>query len=186
MTKELSDPPQKSPGQDFLQRWSERKREAAQAESLPIDLTDPAEPPPPEPPGDEDMPPVESLTAESDYSPFLSPRVSAYLQRQALRKLFGIPSFNLRDGLDDYDDDFTTFAALGDVITADIRHRLEREAEALAEAQTEKTNNKGSVESDAEARLDDATTEASKDRQGDPDSTDLAVDPDDFETEDIA
>lgn len=185
MTKELSDQPQKPSEQDFIQRWSERKLEAAKEDSLPVELTDTAEPGPPEPPGDDDMPPIESLTEESDYSAFLSPRVSAYLQRQALRKLFGIPSFNLRDGLDDYDDDFTSFAALGDVITADIRHRLEREAEALAKAQAESSTEE-QLASDAETPLDnDATTDSPSEEHGDPDSTELTTDPDDSDIEEI-
>ncbi len=116
----------------FLQRWSRRKSEpGARAAPATAPL---ASVPEAEPPGDADMVPVESLTEESDYAPFLSPRVSAELQRLALRKLFSAPSFNRRDGLDDYDDDFTSFAKLGDVITADVRHRLELAAQRLAAA----------------------------------------------------
>ncbi|MCZ6732230.1 MAG: hypothetical protein O7B27_06725, partial [Gammaproteobacteria bacterium] len=35
----------------------------------------------------------------------------------------------IRDGLDDYDEDFTVFEPLGDTITADMRHQMEREKE---------------------------------------------------------
>ncbi len=38
-------------------------------------------------------------------------------------------AFNIRDGLDDYDEDFTFFEPLGDTITADMRHQMEREKE---------------------------------------------------------
>ena len=55
---------------------------------------------------DADMPPIESLGEHSDYSGFMSPRVSEELRRAALRKLFHLSRFNIRDGLDDYDDDF--------------------------------------------------------------------------------
>ena len=77
---------------------------------------------------DEDMPPLKTLTEESDYTGFLSPKVSDELRKLALRKLFHGSKFNICDGLDDYDEDFTKFAKLGDVITAEMRHRAELEA----------------------------------------------------------
>ena len=83
---------------------------------------------------DEDMPPLDSLGEDSDYSGFLSPGVSEGLRRRALRKLFSSAVFNVPDGLDDYDDDFTTFAALGDIVTSDMKHQAEMEAERAKQA----------------------------------------------------
>jgi hypothetical protein len=124
---------------DFLSRWSRRKTEAeknppqtacngeapmtgnlsaAERDQLPCDA---------------DMPPIESLNEDSDYSAFLSPRVSEELRRQALRKLFRSPAFNVCDGLDDYADDFTSFAKLGDLVTSDMRHQMTRLADVLAD-----------------------------------------------------
>ena len=37
--------------------------------------------------------------------------------------------FHIPDGLDDYGDDFTSFAALGDIVTSDMWHQAEVEAE---------------------------------------------------------
>ncbi len=85
---------------------------------------------------DEDMAPLESLDENSDYSGFLSSGVSEELRRRALRKLFSSAVFNIPDGLDDYDDDFTSFAALGDIVTADMRHQAEMEAERARQART--------------------------------------------------
>jgi hypothetical protein len=48
-----------------------------------------------------------------------------------LRKLFSSPKFNVFDGLDTYRDDFTSFPPLGDIVTADMRHHLERLAKEL-------------------------------------------------------
>jgi hypothetical protein len=79
-------------------------------------------------PTDADMPDIDSLTEDSDYSGFLSPRVSESLRRMALRKLFHSPGFNIMDGMDDYDEDFTTFEALGEIVTADMKHQVEMEA----------------------------------------------------------
>ncbi len=75
---------------------------------------------------DADMPPLESLSGESDVSGFLAKGISEGLRRAALRKLFHSPKFNVCDGLDDYCDDFTNFAPLGSTITADMRHQVER------------------------------------------------------------
>ena len=85
--------------------------------------------PPERHPTDADMPPIESLNKSSDYSGFMSPKVSEELRRLALRKLFQLPVFNIRDGLDDYDEDFRSFEVLKDVITADMRHQMERTVE---------------------------------------------------------
>jgi len=82
---------------------------------------------------DADMPPIDSLHQDSDYAAFLSPKVSEKLRRMALRKLFQLPQFNFPDGLDDYAEDYTNFAPLGDIITADMRHRMGRELEARKE-----------------------------------------------------
>ena len=84
---------------------------------------------------DADMPPLDSLDENSDYSGFLSSGVSEALRRRALRKLFSSAVFNIPDGLDDYDDDFTSFAALGDIVTSDMKHQAEVEAERAKQAQ---------------------------------------------------
>ena len=85
---------------------------------------------------DEDMPPLDGLDENSDYSGFLSPGVSEALRRRALRKLFSSAVFNIPDGLDDYDDDFTSFAALGDIVTSDMKHQAEVEAERARQARS--------------------------------------------------
>jgi hypothetical protein len=116
---------------DFLRRWSRRKQQAldesqqaegkdsqALIEKTEIQL-----------PTDADMPPIESLTEDSDYSGFLSPKVSEALRKQAMRKLFHSPAFNICDGLDDYDGDYTKFAKLGNIVTADMKHQIEMEAQ---------------------------------------------------------
>jgi len=123
----------------FLSRWSRLKQQPE-----PLDEVEPAatsseqagadgEPATEAPLTDADMPPLESLTESSDFSGFLSPEVSEELRRLALRKLFRSAVFNVRDGLDDYDDDFTSFAKLGDLITSDMRHQIEQAAKQLAE-----------------------------------------------------
>ena len=53
------------------------------------------------------LPPIESLTPQSDFTPFMRPDVDPALKRAALRKLFTDPHFNVMDGLDVYIDDYS-------------------------------------------------------------------------------
>lgn len=126
---------------DFLARWSRRKLEGRDSAAEPgadpantsVAASDPAAPSQPEHQvrelTDADMPPLETLDAESDYAPFMSPGVSDGLRRMALRKLFNQPDFNVTDGLNDYDDDYTQFASLGGVVTHEMKRMLLRELE---------------------------------------------------------
>ena len=131
----------------FLSRWSRRKsldelsrqeEDDLLAKSLPaepdtlIETPAPSTAAEPEPVlTDADMPPLETLHAESDFSLFMSSGVSDALRNQALKKMFAAPVFNIRDGLDEYDDDFTSFEKLGDIITCDMKHQVEMEARKL-------------------------------------------------------
>jgi hypothetical protein len=82
---------------------------------------------------DADMPDIDSLRFDSVFSDFMSPGVSEKLRKLALRKLFHNEVFNFRDGLDEYDDDFTQFEKLGDIVTSDMHHQMEMEARRRAE-----------------------------------------------------
>ncbi len=133
----------------FLTRWSRRKRAipdgpvddrtsppASSSEAGTLADTSPRDPPQL---SDEDMPPVESLDEHSDYSAFLSSKVSEEVRQAALRKLFQLPEFNVKDGLDDYDEDYTTFTELGDLVPHDMKRMFEREQKRImaADAQPE-------------------------------------------------
>ena len=147
-------PSSDQPGQNaelqepFLRRWSKRKLnsdkspdgESENAVETPVStgaqLTQTTHAEPVEEPQqtqleltDDDMPPVETLDEHSDFSMFLSPKVSETLRRQALRKLFHFQKFNITDGLNDYDEDYTDFETLGDIIPHDMKRMLQREAE---------------------------------------------------------
>lgn len=120
---------------------------------------------------DADMPSLESLNSDSDYSAFLSSKVSEELRRLALRKLFASSKFNLRDGLDDYDEDFRDFKALGDLLTCDMRHRVER---ALEESQERRDGNLQAEQArqTTENRLESDSTDDAKDSKNIDDHTD--------------
>jgi Protein of unknown function (DUF3306) len=141
-----------SPGPDagapgFLARWSARKRAGVSSEEVapPDDTREtPVEGAGAHPSAtggaqkaltDQDMPDLESLNEESDYSGFLSPGVSDGLQRLALRKLFGAAKFQLRDGLDDYDTDYNLLQPLRRVLAGvtqdELAQQLQRATEKL-------------------------------------------------------
>lgn len=97
--------------ENFLSRWSRRKLAArdlpgtVEDEPVEAQVPQPAQAEPPSEPIP--LPPVESLTPESDFTPFMQASVDPGLKRQALKKLFGDPRFNAMDGLDVYIDDYT-------------------------------------------------------------------------------
>jgi hypothetical protein len=106
----------------FLRRWSRRKAEArSPAAGTPENAGDPAERAPaspgqpPEPGSAEpapidpkDLPDIESLDANSDFTVFMRPGVPLELRNQALRKLWrSDPMLANLDGLLEYGEDYT-------------------------------------------------------------------------------
>lgn len=102
----------------FLSRWSRRKRDTVQSTPEP---TQPARPESPEAPPPE-LPPIDGLTHDSDFSGFMHKSVDDKLRRAALRKLFSDPSFNIADGLDEYNEDFTLLETLAEGAAAGLEH----------------------------------------------------------------
>lgn len=107
----------------FLSRWSRLKKASAKAspgsDVAPGAQARPAAPAavpgstrPAHAPADPEreaapLPPVESLTPESDFSPFMRAKVEESVKRRALKTLFQDPRFNVMDGLDVYIDDYS-------------------------------------------------------------------------------
>ena len=101
----------------FLSRWSRRKSQARASATQaapppvapvpPIAATDAAPGAAPGPAGPKPLPPVESLTPESDFSPFMAPEVDGDLRTKALKTLFADPRFNTMDMMDVYVDDYS-------------------------------------------------------------------------------
>ena len=130
-------------GENFLDRWSRRKQADCKGETVadagpapatvgtpPREAAPTVDKDPRQDLTDADMPPIDSLDSDSDFSIFMSPKVSEQLRTQALRKLFHLPAFNVTDGLNDYDEDYTRFAGLGNVVTQEMQRMLKRELEA--------------------------------------------------------
>jgi hypothetical protein len=103
-----------------LKRWSQRKRAAARTEpvepllppasdlpSAAVAAISSATAAPVTIPEATPLPPVDSLTFDSDFSAFMQPKIDEETKRAALKKLFSDPSFNVMDGLDIYVGDYT-------------------------------------------------------------------------------
>jgi hypothetical protein len=112
-----------------LSRWSRRKsahragRESADAEK-PKSAAEQAPAPaknaqvPDDAPPPKDLPPLESLTLESDYARFLKPDVPGPLRKEALRKLWvSDPALARMDPLDLHNLDYT-FPKVSEVVTS--------------------------------------------------------------------
>lgn len=90
----------------FLSRWSRLKREeAAQAprekqEEVKGQGTEAVASPP-------ELPPIEKLTPQSDFTAFMGPNVQDALRRAALKRLFSDPHFNVPDLNEAYSGDWT-------------------------------------------------------------------------------
>jgi len=99
--------------ENFLSRWSRLKRASlagspeTTADAVPVPAGNPVPEPADEAAQPAPLPPVESLTPESDFAPFMRSDVDPGLRRDALKKLFADPQFNVMDGLDVYIDDYS-------------------------------------------------------------------------------
>ena len=124
---------------------------------------------------DADMPAIESLSEDSNFGQFMSSGVSDELRNLALRKMYKAPFFNIRDGLDEYDEDFTSFEKLGDIVTADMRHQMEIEARKKLEAEAKEI---------AEA-ASNADADAEDDKMSADDQQALSADAQDKDIEDL-
>lgn len=102
---------------NFLARWSRRKTEArakpaeapaaAPAVAAPVDAVPVPAGADATPAGPAPLPPVESLTPESDFAPFMKPEVDGETRSKALKALFADPHFNTMDMMDVYVDDYS-------------------------------------------------------------------------------
>jgi len=110
--------------EDFLRRWSRRKHEEKNQP--------PAKEEKPAPP----LPAVDKLTPESDFSPFMHPKVEDALRRVALKKLFSDPHFNTPDPFEPYSRDWN----VADPISDEMREGLEQ-WKALSRKPPEKEKN---------------------------------------------
>lgn len=118
---------------------------------------------------DEDMPPLDSLGPESDYSVFMARNVSSALRSRALKRLFAAPEFNRICLCAEYAEDYTNFTPLGGIVPHDMARQIavnaERAARKLAEAGKEALGRvAGATDADAPIDASDAEADAASNR----------------------
>jgi len=86
---------------------------------------------------DEPLPPLESLTADSDFRPFMRAGIDAATRNAALKRLFADPAFNVMDGLDVYIDDYGKTEPIPSAL---LRRLVEAQSPVLADAAAEPTH----------------------------------------------
>ena len=121
----------------FLSRWSRLKQEQAREKpALPLEerqAENKEQAPAP-------LPPVEQLTPESDFAPFMNPKVDGETRRTALKKLFADPHFNVPDPFEAYSEDYTVGEPIPIEMLKTLNHAkrlLFDEPEQAAQAATE-------------------------------------------------
>jgi hypothetical protein len=137
----------------FLDRWSRRKRgetstgapETETADAGPAAVAQPESQESPDT-GDPEvvanLPDLDSLTEDSDFTAFLQDGVPEVIRRKALRRLWRLnPIFANLDGLNDYDEDYSALGIVAENIKTIYKvgkgYLDEDEDEAEAEAEAE-------------------------------------------------
>nr|WP_299241137.1 DUF3306 domain-containing protein [uncultured Halomonas sp.] len=82
---------------------------------------------------DAELPDPDTLAPKGDFSAFLQHGVSPALKRRALRRMFTAENYNVRDGLDDYDHDFTKMRKLDSETSAQLRSWMRKLTEETEE-----------------------------------------------------
>lgn len=81
---------------------------------------------------DADMPALDSIGPDSDVRAFLGRNISPELRRQALRKLFHQPKFNVICLCAEYAENYNNFTPMGSIVPHDLKRQLALQAERLA------------------------------------------------------
>jgi hypothetical protein len=136
----------------FLDRWSRLKREQPKPEEKPAPVVAKEDRPAP-------LPPVEQLKPESDFTPFMDPKVDPGVRRDALKKLFADAHFKAIDPFEPYSVDLTGEDPIPEAMLKNLNH-----ARRLLFDEPEKTA-EAAVEAQAAA---EATAQASEETQATP------------------
>lgn len=132
---------------------------------------------------DHTLPEPETLPVGSDIKAYLSSGVSSGLRKRALRRLFAADHYGIRDGLDDYDDDYRqTLQPLAGEVAERLRNWTRRQPEddeAPAEQTAEASEASASVAEPTTARQGASDGEAAVASQGDDEKYEEFMDEED-------
>lgn len=124
----------------FLSRWSRLKQDQARQEPAPPAKTADAAPPV--------LPAVDQLTPQSDFTPFMHPKVGDALRRVALKKLFLDPHFSIPDPYEAYAGDWTG----GDPISEELLKTLNQARSVLFREEEEQKKKEAAQQVAAEEK----------------------------------
>jgi hypothetical protein len=169
--------------ESFLQRWSRRKGDEREPTAVPVAEPPPALPAQTETPAakadategnDESLdlsklPPIESLTKESDFSVFMQQGVPADLRAQALRRLWATPEMAAPDLLDMHMWDYTGNDGIKPLLQPVLQVLAETAKKALDDRQHE-----SKAEPSAKTSADQPTSEVDHAAGGDSAPADAA------------
>lgn len=139
---------------NFLKRWSGRKtveRDLKSIDQVEIseqsevavsgELGEVADKDVPVP---DDLPDIDTLNKDSDFSLFMRKGTPEHLKKLALRKLFNSdPAFSVLDGLNDYDEDYSMIGMVAEAVSTRYkpgRGMVDPDEEALAKEQGESSS----------------------------------------------
>ncbi|MBK5104263.1 MAG: DUF3306 domain-containing protein [Burkholderiales bacterium] len=151
---------EKEQKEPFVSRWSRRKQEAREQPQQEAPKPADARPLP-------ELPPVDTLSFESDFRGFMDSRVDQVVRRIALKKLFTDPRFNITDGLDDYAEDYAALEDLPAAMVDKLQHaRRTLRGPEPEESETPETQVAGEhIEQTAETAETAETTETAEEAQ---------------------
>lgn len=133
------------------------------------------------------LPAVESLTPDSDFTPFMRPNVAAGVKQAALKQLFKDPHFNVMDGLDIYIDDYSIEDPIPDAMMKTLyqaRQHLFSDAEkAAADKADALAANEARAEGEAPGDADAAGGEAPAARENADSAGEAQADPAEYAAE---
>ena len=157
---------ERTPEPPFLKRWSQRKLAASREPATPSGTVAPNAanapsvaaacgparrlPPLPRPPRRRCRRSTRCRSTPISRA-FLQPKVDESLKRQALRKLFADPRFNVMDGLDVYIDDYSKFEPIPPELVAQLN-----QAKFLFDPPKTRVNEQGHVEDVPDERAAEA------------------------------
>ena len=141
--------------ENLLGRWSRLKGEQrrSQEEKAAVPQKNEAEEKAPE------LPALDKLTPQSEFSGFMHPKVADALRRQALKKLFSDPHFNIPDPYEPYSIDFT----VGEPISNEMMATLNQARTLLfSDEQKEQALAADVAKAEEEAYAEDASRQQSE------------------------
>jgi len=119
----------------------------------------------------DEMPDLESMNRDSDFTPFLTDGVPDFIRRRAMRRLWMLdPMFNFRDGLNDYDDDFNVLHKIIDAATGNYQvgrgHLSEKELEDMTPEEARRAFAPEDEEKSGDVAVDGGEMEADEGGEG--------------------